>query len=157
MKNWRWFSVSLLVIMLDQLTKYYAMLYLIPYEPTIIFSMANFTLAYNTGAAFSFLHSAGEWHRWFFAGFSFVMSVVIAAWILRQKATSRLQLAAFSLILGGALGNLIDRVHVGYVIDFIQLHYDNYYFAIFNVADSAICLAAGLLVFDLCNSCAKKP
>lgn len=155
MKNWPWFFVSVAVIVIDQLSKYWVSAHLIPYEPNVLCALMNLTVAYNTGAAFSFLHNSGEWHRWFFASFSFVMSVVITIWILRLLPKARLQLIAFSLILGGAVGNLIDRLRVGYVIDFIQVHYQSHYFPIFNLADSAICIAGFILLLDLWK--APKP
>jgi len=152
MKNGLWFLVSGLVVLLDQLSKYWAVTHLIPYEPDPLLPMLNFTLAYNTGAAFSFLHSAGDWHRWFFAGFSVTMSVVIAIWMVRVSSKARLQLFAYGLILGGAVGNLLDRIRVGYVVDFIDAYYSNYHWPIFNLADSAICIAAVLLIIDLCKN-----
>lgn len=149
MKKWPWFAVSLVVILIDQASKYWAAVGLIPYQPEAIIPMLNLTLAYNTGAAFSFLHNAGEWHRWLFAGFSLVMSVVLIVGIIRSKATLRLQLLALSLILGGAIGNLIDRAFYGYVIDFIEVYYKNFHWPVFNIADSAICVGAFLLFVDL--------
>lgn len=152
MKKWGWFVVVLIVIGLDQASKYWASIELMPYLPRSVCPMFNFTLAYNTGAAFSFLHNAGAWHRWFFAGFSFLMSVALVVWIIRLPFTARLQLAAFSLILGGAIGNLIDRAFLGFVIDFIDVYYKQYHWPVFNIADSAICVGAVLLLLDLCKN-----
>lgn len=149
MKKWMWFVVSVLVIAGDQLSKYWIMNTLTPYHPLEIMPMFNFTLAYNTGSAFSFLSGSGEWHRWFFTGFSSIMSVVIILWMLRTPSQSKLQLLGLSLILGGAIGNLIDRVILGHVIDFIDLYYSTHHWPVFNVADSAICVGAVLLVFTL--------
>lgn len=149
MNKWPWFIVSLVVIVLDQVTKYWAFRTLIPYQPNAILPMLNVTLAYNTGAAFSFLSGTGDWHRWVFTGFSGVMSLVLTVWIIRLPQTARLQLIAISLILGGALGNLIDRVLLGHVIDFIDVYYAHYHWPAFNVADSAICVGALLLLFEL--------
>jgi signal peptidase II len=114
-----------------------------------IIPFLNFTLAYNTGAAFSFLSWAGAWHRWFFAGFSLFVSIILIFWLYKYSAKARLQAVGISLILGGALGNLIDRGIQGYVIDFIDVYYKHYHFATFNVADSAICIGAALLVLEL--------
>ncbi|KTD82931.1 signal peptidase II [Legionella waltersii] len=149
MKKWYWFLISLLVILIDQVTKYWAGTHLVPYKPMPIMPLLNFTLAYNTGAAFSFLSWAGEWHRWFFAGFSLVVSILLIVWLYKYSAKARLQALGISLILGGALGNLIDRGIHGYVIDFIDVYYKHYHFATFNVADSAICVGAALLVLEL--------
>lgn len=149
MKNWPWFFVSIGVILVDQFSKMWAMMDLLPYQPKAVLPMVNLTLAFNTGAAFSFLHHSGQWHQWFFACFSFAMSVGISVWILRLQSNARLQLLAFSLILGGAIGNLIDRLRLGYVIDFIDVYYQTHHWPIFNFADSAIVLAALILLYDL--------
>jgi signal peptidase II len=149
MRKWAWFSLALLMILLDQLSKYWALVQLTMYQPVVVFPVLNWTLAYNSGAAFSFLHQAGEWHRWLFAGFSAVMSMVLFGAIWLTESTKRVQLLALSLILGGAVGNLIDRVSMGYVIDFIQVHYKNYYWPVFNIADSVICIGALLLLIDM--------
>ena len=149
MKKLPWFLLSLAVIFVDQLSKHWAMSTLIPYQPTPLFPMFNFTLAYNTGAAFSFLSAAGDWHQWFFACFSVVMSIILAVWLMRLPSKAVLQCLAISLILGGALGNLYDRAVLGHVIDFIELYYGNYRWPVFNLADSAICLGAILLLVDL--------
>jgi signal peptidase II len=148
-KKWPWFALAITIILLDQLSKYWASHDLMPYQPKAILPMFNLTLAYNTGAAFSFLHTSGSWHRWVLAGFSLVMSVALSVWIVRTAAVMRLQLVALSLILGGAIGNLIDRASYGYVVDFIDVYYKNYHWPVFNLADSAICLGAFLLFWDM--------
>jgi signal peptidase II len=152
MKKTFWFVLSFAVVLMDQLTKYWALYHLIPYQPEPVFPMFNFTLAYNTGAAFSFLSGAGSWHRWFFAGFSVSMSLFLIIWLLRLKPRAILQSLAISLILGGAIGNLYDRVSLGYVVDFIDLYYMNHHWPVFNLADSAICIGAFLLLVDLCKN-----
>jgi len=149
MKKWPWFVLSLIVVLIDQGSKYWASISLLPYQPDPVMPMLNLTLAYNTGAAFSFLSSTGDWHRWFFAGFSVLMSIVLAVWMIRSSRHDRLQLLALSLILGGAIGNLIDRVKVGYVIDFIDVYYKNHHWPVFNLADTAICIGAFLIFIDL--------
>lgn len=141
--------LSLIVIVFDQASKYLASVFLTPYKPLPVFPMFNFTLAYNSGAAFSFLSGAGDWHRWFFAGFSFIVSVILAVWLYRTESQARFLLAGISLILGGAIGNLIDRALDGYVIDFIDVYYKHHHFATFNLADSAICIGAGFFLLDL--------
>lgn len=148
MKKWHWFMLSLAVIVCDQLSKYLVGIFLTPYHPLPVFPMFNLTLAYNTGAAFSFLSGAGDWHRWFFAAFSFIVSIILAIWLYRSENQTRLLSAGISLILGGAMGNLLDRALHGYVIDFIDLYYKHHHFATFNIADSAICIGAGLFVLD---------
>ncbi|MFI4962805.1 MAG: signal peptidase II [Legionellales bacterium] len=149
MKKGYWFILSIAVLILDQASKYWVSLHLIPYKPLPVFSMLNITLAYNTGAAFSFLSGAGDWHRWFFAAFSLIVSVILIVWLWRTGNQAKLQSAGVSLILGGSIGNLIDRGLHGHVIDFIDLYYEHHHFATFNIADSAICLGAGLLLLDL--------
>ncbi|AWN74731.1 signal peptidase II [Legionella anisa] len=149
MRKWPWFMLSLIVIVFDQASKYLASVFLTPYKPLPVFPMFNFTLAYNSGAAFSFLSGAGDWHRWFFAGFSFIVSVILAVWLYRTESQARFLLAGISLILGGAIGNLIDRALDGYVIDFIDVYYKHHHFATFNLADSAICIGAGFFLLDL--------
>ena len=152
-KNWYWFFLSFVVIMADQLTKHMAQMQLTAYKPYPVLPMFNLTLAYNTGAAFSFLSHAGSWHRWFFAAFSLSMSIFFVVWMVRLPAKAYLQLIAISLILGGTLGNFYDRIFLGHVIDFIQLYYHQYYWPVFNLADSAICAGAVLLLIDLgCNN-----
>lgn len=149
MKHWRWYLLSIAVIFFDQVSKYWVGTSLTPYTPMPVVPMLNITLAYNTGAAFSFLSGAGDWHRWFFAAFSFIVSLILIVWIARTNLQERLQLAGISLILGGAVGNLIDRGLHGYVVDFIDVFYKHHHFATFNIADSAICIGAGLLLLDL--------
>lgn len=150
MQQWKWFLCSILVIIADQVSKIMAVKHLIPYQPFDIMPMLSFTLAYNTGAAFNFLSQAGVWHHWFFMGFSFIVSIALVIWIIRlPKHSERLQLIALSLILGGALANLIDRVRLGYVVDFIDVYYKTHHWPIFNIADSAITIGTLLLAFDL--------
>lgn len=150
MKKWPWFVLSVVVILLDQGSKYWALHTLSPYQPNELMPMINLTLAFNTGAAFSFLSGAGDWHRWFFTGFSGIMSIVLMVWIIRTPRSARLQLAALSLILAGAVGNLIDRILLGHVIDFIDVYFSRYHWPAFNLADAAICTGAFLLLFDMC-------
>ena len=153
MKKLAWFFISLLVIIVDQATKYWALKALIAYVPISVLPFLNWTLAFNTGAAFSFLASTGSWHIWVFTVFSVIMIVGIMFWILRKSTNNRVELAALSLILGGAWGNLLDRLQHGHVIDFIDLYYKHYHWPAFNVADSAIVMGGGLLL--LCWS--KEP
>lgn len=149
MKKWPWFLLTVLIIVLDQWSKQWALHHLEPYQPEHIMPMVNATLAFNTGAAFSFLSGVGGWHRWFFALFSLTMSGVLITWLMRLPGKALLSSLALSLILGGAIGNLYDRAMFGYVIDFIDVYYANHHWPVFNVADSAICLGAFLLIIDL--------
>jgi signal peptidase II len=154
MRHWLWLSG--LVIGLDQLSKWLAASLLVPYQRVPVLPSFNLTLMYNTGAAFSFLADAGGWQRWFFLLLSLAISVALVIWISRLKRGQTLLAIALSLILGGAIGNLIDRVVYGYVIDFL----DFYYYAAwphwlagrpwpaFNLADSAITVGVVLLVID---------
>lgn len=150
---WAWYSVSLVVLALDQLTKVWAEAALGGGETIVVTSFFRFELAYNTGAAFSLLYDAGGWQRWLLSGLALVVSVGIAIWIARLVAANasqrRWELLALSLILGGAIGNLYDRIVLGYVVDFIVWHYQHYQWPTFNIADSAICVGAALLIYDM--------
>ncbi|MCB2263164.1 MAG: signal peptidase II [Candidatus Thiosymbion ectosymbiont of Robbea hypermnestra] len=142
----RWLWLSALVVGLDQVTKWLAEGMLDPYRPLPLVPLLNLTLMYNEGAAFSFLADAGGWQRWFFAGFALVMSVVLVIWLLRLGSREYFTAAALSLLVGGAVGNLIDRVLTGRVVDFIDFYVGNWHWPAFNVADSAITLGVGLLL-----------
>ena len=151
----KWLWLSVLTVALDQLTKYIAEAELLLHKPVaVIPGFFNFTLMYNKGAAFSFLSDAGGWQRFLFAGLSTVISIFLLFWLRQiskddeQKHNHILQIA-IALILGGAIGNLIDRALTGEVVDFIQVYYSTYYFPAFNIADSAITLGAGLLILDM--------
>ena len=141
----RWLWLSALVVVLDQVTKWLAEAMLDPYQPVPLAPLLNFTLMYNEGAAFSFLSDAGGWQRWFLAGFALVMSVVLVIWLLRLGSGERLLAAALSLVTGGAVGNLIDRIHTGRVVDFIDVYVRDWHWPAFNVADSAITIGVVLL------------
>ena len=110
--------------------------------------MFNWTLLHNYGAAFSFLSDQGGWQRWFFAGIAFLVSGGLLGWLLLSKQVSTWERLAIALVLGGALGNLYDRMAYGYVIDFIHVYYDVYHFPAFNLADTAISIGAAILVID---------
>ncbi len=144
----KWLWLSALVIVLDQVSKYMATEMLEMFQPVAVMPMFNLTLMYNPGAAFSFLSEAGGWQRWFFTIVALVISGVIFTWIRRLDVGQHLQAAALSLVLGGALGNLIDRLLLGHVVDFIQIYYDRWYWPAFNIADSAITLGVVLLILD---------
>ena len=148
-RNMNWLWLSAVVVVLDQITKYIAESKLDFRVPVDIFPSLNMTLVYNRGAAFSFLSDAGGWQRWFFMTLSAVVSIALIYW-LRNVEKDRIFLSAgLALVLGGAVGNLIDRSLYGHVIDFIDVYYQNWHFPAFNIADSAISLGAGLLIVDM--------
>ena len=144
----RWLIFSSTIVILDQITKFFAVQFLVLHEPKYIYDGLNFTLMYNTGAAFSFLSDAGGWQRWFFIVVSCVVSIIIIIWMYNTLTKSRCLLFALSFILGGALGNLWDRLTLGYVVDFIEVYYENFYWPAFNIADSSITVGAVLLILD---------
>jgi signal peptidase II len=144
---WLWLGLALVVIVLDQFTKTLILGNFSYGESRPVTSFFNVVRVHNTGAAFSFLAGASGWQRWFFVGLGIVASVVIV-WMLKKHPTQKLFCFSVTMILGGALGNVIDRLLHGYVVDFIQLHYAGRAFPSFNVADSAITLGAICLVLD---------
>lgn len=146
MVHWLW--LSLFVILLDQVSKQFINALMIEGEVLVLLPFFNVILAYNPGAAFSFLSDQGGWQRWFFIVLAFVVTAVMLAWLSRLKREERWTAVALGLIIGGAVGNLIDRVWLGHVIDFIQLHYADLYFPAFNVADSAITLGVAIMLLD---------
>jgi signal peptidase II len=147
-KSWaRWLLVSAAVVALDLATKAWVSAAFTPGETREVTSFFNLVLMYNTGAAFSFLANAGGWQRWFFTLVSVIISAVIVA-ILHRQRSARAVNFALALVLGGALGNLYDRLTLGHVVDFIQLHAAGYYWPAFNVADSAISVGVALLIWD---------
>ncbi|VAW75063.1 Lipoprotein signal peptidase [hydrothermal vent metagenome] len=144
----KWLALALLVVVLDQLTKALAVDLLSYAEQLVVFPVFNFTLLYNPGAAFSFLGDASGWQRWFFVAVSTGAAIFLTIWLYRLKPEQILLALAVALVLGGAVGNLIDRLWLGYVVDFIQVHYRDSYFPAFNIADSAISVGAVLLIWD---------
>jgi signal peptidase II len=143
-----WLWLSLAVIALDQATKFLVTRFLDLYDRVEVLPVLDFTLLHNTGAAFSMLASASGWQRWFFIGLAGVVSVVLTVWIWRIPRGEKLLPLALALILGGAIGNVIDRIWHGYVVDFIHAHWGESYFPAFNIADSAITVGAVLLILD---------
>lgn len=142
-----WLAIAALVIVLDQFTKTLILGYFQHGDVRTVTSFFNLVRVHNAGAAFSFLAGASGWQRWFFIGLGFAAAVFIV-WMLRRHGGQRLFAWALALILGGALGNVIDRLLHGYVVDFIQLHHRGWYFPSFNVADSAITIGAACLILD---------
>lgn len=148
-----WLVLAATVILFDQISKWIALGALHPGESVYVAPFFNWVLTFNTGAAFSFLSDAGGWQRWLFT----VLALGVSGWIIRllRQHTGELRISlALSLVLGGALGNVIDRIRFGAVVDFIQWHVAGYYWPAFNIADSAITLGAILLVWD---QFARKP
>ncbi|NMZ68503.1 signal peptidase II [Pseudomonas peli] len=149
-----WLWLSLLVFVVDQASKFWFDNNLSMYQQIVIIpDYFSWTLAYNTGAAFSFLADAAGWQRWFFAAIAVVVSGVLVVWLKRLKPGETWLAVALALVLGGALGNLVDRVVFGHVVDFILLHWhQQWYFPAFNVADMAITGGAILLALDMFKS-----
>ena len=150
-KSWLWLAAALIAA--DQISKWIVLGALRPGDSRYVAPFFNWVLTFNSGAAFSFLSDAGGWQRWFFT----ILALIVSAWIvtLLRRHTSEFRLSlALTLVLGGALGNVIDRLRFGAVVDFIQWHVAGYYWPAFNVADSAITLGAILLA---CDQFATKP
>lgn len=142
-----WLGIAAIVILLDQLSKALILRSFHYGDVVTIYPWFDIVRAHNTGAAFSFLQHASGWQRWMFIGLGFGAAAFII-WLLRRHAGQTMFATALSLILGGALGNVIDRLWHGYVVDFIQVHWHGAYFPAFNLADSAITLGAALLILD---------
>jgi signal peptidase II len=145
-----WLLLSLAVIALDQWSKAWIVRHMAYHVAHPLLPVLDLTLAYNTGAAFSFLATQSGWQRWLLTGLALGVAVLIVFYLGRLKARrQRLLCAALALILGGAVGNVIDRIRLGYVVDFISFHWHGHYFPAFNVADSSITIGAALLLLDL--------
>ena len=143
----RWLSISTVVIALDLLTKHLIQQHFVFGDLHSVTSFFDLVRYHNEGSAFGFLNDAGGWQKWFFNGISIVASVVII-YLLKKHINEKLFCAGLALVLGGAIGNLYDRITLGYVIDFLNFHLNNHYWPAFNVADSAICVGVGLLLLD---------
>ncbi|KAB2521233.1 signal peptidase II [Pseudomonas sp. EB276 TE3739] len=150
--SWLW--LSLLVLVIDQASKFYFESKLEMFQQIVIIpDLFSWTLAYNTGAAFSFLADSSGWQRWLFALIAIVVSAVLVVWLKRLGRNDTWLAVALALVLGGALGNLYDRIALGHVIDFILVHWQNrWYFPAFNIADSAITVGAIMLALDMFKS-----
>jgi signal peptidase II len=147
--GYRWLALSILILALDLLSKQLAVLHLAPHQPvTVVPGVFHWTLAYNTGAAFSFLHDTGDLARYGLSALAVVLTLGMTLWLCRLPPGHRLLGAGLALLIGGALGNLWDRVQLGYVVDFVDLSYRSWHWPAFNLADSAICLGAALLAID---------
>ncbi|VEF12932.1 Signal peptidase II [Pseudomonas fluorescens] len=150
--SWLW--LSLLVLVVDQASKFYFEGNLEMFQQIVVIpDLFSWTLAYNTGAAFSFLADSSGWQRWLFALIAIVVSAVLVVWLKRLGRNETWLAVALALVLGGALGNLYDRIALGHVIDFILVHWQNrWYFPAFNIADSAITVGAIMLALDMFKS-----
>jgi signal peptidase II len=144
-----WLSIAMLVVLADQVTKWAIVEWVSLYEKIPLNSFINLTHQRNTGAAFSFLADAGGWQRWFFVALATGVSAAIVVWLWRIRNEGQAVLAAgLALVLGGAVGNLIDRITLGYVTDFIQVWFGNWPFPSFNIADAGISVGAAFLIID---------
>lgn len=147
-KNLTWLLLSLLIILLDQISKYYAAHCLSFAQAVIIIPHTfNLFLMHNTGASFSFLAQMSGWQRWFLSIVALIISFGLIAWLLSLPQNQYWMASALSLVIGGAIGNLIDRLQLAYVVDFIQVYYKNYYFPTFNIADSAVVIGVCMIAY----------
>jgi signal peptidase II len=144
--SWLW--LTLLCLIVDQVTKHLVVDSMELYESIKVFSFFSITYVHNLGAAFSFLADQGGWQRWFFTSVAAIASIVFIVWLAKTPKNQKLLSIAFALLLSGALGNLIDRVLFGYVIDFLDFYIGNNHWPAFNVADSMIFIGAALMIFD---------
>lgn len=145
----RWLWLSLMVVLLDQASKQLIVASFMLYENQEILPVFNLTLVYNKGAAFSFLSDQPGWQRWFLAGVAAVVTLVMILWLRGLKQHERLTAMALGLIIGGAVGNLIDRVLFGHVIDFLDFHFGQHHWPAFNVADSAISIGVAIMLYEI--------
>ena len=143
-----WLLLSALVVLADQVSKSYITSHYGEFEFTTVLPILDITRMHNVGAAFSFLAGASGWQRWLFISLAVIVSIGIVVWLYRMPRSQGLLACGLSLVLGGAIGNVIDRVRLGAVIDFIHFHWDRAYFPAFNVADSAITVGAACLILD---------
>ena len=148
LKNFRWLWLSGFVFIADQVIKFIVEAKMNIYEEVFVLPFFSWTLIYNSGAAFGFLSDASGWQWWFLSIVSIVVSVVLVLWLYRLKRCQKVQSCAIALVLGGALGNLYDRLVYGQVVDFILVHYNSFYFPAFNLADSAITVGAFIFFLD---------
>ncbi len=144
----RWLWLTLICLVVDQVTKHWVAGSFDYRETLAVFPFFNLTYVHNPGAAFSFLADQGGWQRWFFTAIAAIASIVFIVWMAKTPKQQKLLSIAFALILSGAVGNLIDRVMLGYVIDFLDFHWAGYHFAAFNIADSMIFIGAALMIYE---------
>jgi signal peptidase II len=152
----RWLWLSAIVIVLDQISKLIITELYVLGDSTPVFSFFNIVRAHNTGAAFSFLAAESGWQRWFFALIAVAVSVMLVQWLRKLPANDRFMAVALTLVLGGAIGNLIDRMVLGYVVDFLDFYWNGQHFPAFNIADSAITVGAVMLAVDVLRNPGKE-
>lgn len=150
--GWHLWWLIILVLLVDQISKQVVIANMQLFDSIDLLPFFNLTYVRNYGAAFSFLSDAGGWQRWFFTIIAVVISAVLTVWLARNSKSQLKLNLALSLVLAGAIGNLIDRSVYGYVIDFLHLYYQNWHYPAFNIADSAICIGAALLIWDSFSS-----
>ena len=143
-----WLALSIVLLITDQVTKWVVATNMELYQSIDILPVFNFTYVHNYGAAFSFLSEAGGWQSYFFSTIAIVISALLIFWLKKLPATNKLLCSAYALVLAGAIGNLIDRLVHGYVIDFLHVYYQQWNFPVFNIADVAISIGAALLILD---------
>jgi signal peptidase II len=143
-----WLLLSALIVLADQVTKSYITSHYGEFEFTTVLPILDITRMHNVGAAFSFLATASGWQRWLFISLAVIVSIGIVVWLYRMPRSHGLLACGLALVLGGAIGNVIDRIRLGAVIDFIHFHWDRAYFPAFNIADSAITVGAACLILD---------
>lgn len=148
-KAWPWLWLSVAIIVIDQISKYLLNRHLIFNQPVKLLPFFNLTLRYNAGTAFGFFGRAGGWQVYIFSAISLIVAIIFIIWLFRIPRRDWLMGLAISLIIGGAIGNVIDRIRLSYVIDFFDFHIGSWHFATFNVADSAISIGAVLLIIRL--------
>jgi signal peptidase II len=143
-----WLLLSALIVLADQLSKSYITSHYGEFEFTTVLPILDITRMHNVGAAFSFLATASGWQRWLFISLAVIVSIGIVVWLYRMPRSQGLLACGLALVLGGAIGNVIDRIRLGAVVDFIHFHWDRAYFPAFNIADSAITVGAACLILD---------
>ncbi len=148
LNSYKWFLLAAGVLILDQISKFWITTSMFLYESIGVIPFFQLTYVQNQGAAFSFLNDAGGWQRWLFICLSLVASIFITLWLSRLPKTEKMQSGGLAMVLGGAIGNLIDRVIYGYVIDFLDVYYQNWHWPVFNLADSAITVGVFVLLLD---------
>ena len=144
----RWLWVMVLVIVADFASKQWIMAHMQLHETRALLPSLNLFYAHNYGAAFSFLADKGGWQRWFFAGIAIAIAIVLVVMMYRNRASQRMTNIAYALIIGGALGNLLDRFWHGFVVDFIDFYVGDWHFATFNIADCGVCIGAALVILE---------
>ncbi len=153
----RWLWLTALVLVSDILIKQYVYQNFKLYEPIEVMPFFNLMYAQNFGAAFSFLADEGGWQRWFFAGIAVAISLILMVMMYRESATKRLNNIAYALIIGGAIGNLIDRLMHGFVVDYLDVYVGDWHWPTFNLADMGICIGAALIIIESFLPSEKKP